>query len=49
MLEGELIRAGIPYLREERRGYFQRREVNDVLAFLHFLCPVVVFFCDVES
>jgi ATP-dependent helicase/nuclease subunit A len=37
VLEGELIRAGIPYLREERRGYFQRREVGDILAFLHFL------------
>jgi len=37
ILEEELIRAGIPYLREERRGYFQRREVEDILAFLHFL------------
>ena len=37
VLEEELIRSGIPYLREERRGYFQRREVGDVLAFLHFL------------
>ena len=37
ILEEELIRAGIPYLREERRGYFQRREVGDILAFLHFL------------
>jgi len=37
ILEAELIRAGIPYLREEHRGYFQRREVEDILAFLHFL------------
>lgn len=37
VLEMELIRAGIPHVREERRGYFQRREIDDVLAFLHFL------------
>lgn len=37
MLEKELIRAGIPFMREERRGYFQRPEVGDVLAFLQFL------------
>ncbi|MFQ5627929.1 MAG: UvrD-helicase domain-containing protein, partial [bacterium] len=36
-LEKALIRAGIPYLKEERRGYYKRREVEDVIAFLSFL------------
>lgn len=36
-LEQALIRAGIPYLKEERRGYYKRREVEDVIAFLTFL------------
>lgn len=36
-LEKQFILNGIPYALEERRGYFLRREVEDVLQFLHFL------------
>ena len=36
-LESVLIRRGVPYLKEEKRGYFRRREIEDVLAFLTFL------------
>lgn len=36
-LEIALIRRGIPYTKEERRGYYTRREVEDITAFLTFL------------
>ncbi len=36
-LEKELIRKGMPYRKEERKGYFDRGEVKDVKAFLNFL------------
>lgn len=37
MLEKLLIRTGLPYIIEEKRGYYKRREVEDVAAFLSFL------------
>ncbi len=36
-LEAALIRAGMPYRKEERKGYFERGEVRDIMAFLKFL------------
>ncbi|KAA3661806.1 MAG: hypothetical protein DWQ10_03815 [Calditrichaeota bacterium] len=36
-LEAAFIAHGIAYEIEERRGYYTRREVDDVLHFLHFL------------
>ncbi len=36
-LEAAFIAAGIPYITSEQQGYFQRREIEDVRAFLSFL------------
>ncbi len=36
-LEAAFIKAGIPHLISEQEGYFQRREIEDVRAFLSFL------------
>ena len=36
-LERSFIRAGIPYIKEEKKGYYKRREISDILAFLSFM------------
>ena len=38
LLESELVRRAIPCRREEPGGFYQRREIQDILAFLDFLC-----------
>ncbi|RMD94151.1 MAG: hypothetical protein D6814_14835, partial [Calditrichaeota bacterium] len=36
-LEQALIQKGLPYRMEEKKGYYDRREIQDVLCFLKFL------------